>query len=157
MKHITYIVVFALSLCSVPLCAETSMSDDARSSASDILPFSESYSHSASSPVNIQLPGFSLTADSGSLQHDIAIQLSVIPRKGVTLMPSNMENVCWLSDGVQLLPGGVHFSEDNPALISLAYDPDRLPMGYKPKEVYTYYCDDARSWHFTDCAPVVRH
>lgn len=37
-------------------------------------------------------------ADSGSLQHDIAIQLSVIPRKGGTLMPANMENVCWLSD-----------------------------------------------------------
>lgn len=68
MKHITYIVVFALSLCSVPLCAETSMSDDARSSASDIQPFSGNYSYAASSPVDIQLSDFSLAADSGSLK-----------------------------------------------------------------------------------------
>lgn len=40
MKHITYIVVFALSLCAVPIWEETSMSDDARSSASDIQPYS---------------------------------------------------------------------------------------------------------------------
>lgn len=107
MKHFFYIVVFALSLCSVPLCAETSMSDGARS-ASVILPFSESYSYSEFSPVYIQLPGFSLTGDSGSLMHSLDINVTKLPYKGGTLMPSNMENVCRLSDGVRLLPNGQH-------------------------------------------------
>ena len=74
-------------------------------------------------------------ADSGSLQHDIAIQLSVIPRKGGTLMPSNMENVSRMGDGMRLLPNGQHFSDSVPALLSLAYDPDRIPMGYKPTDI----------------------
>ena len=63
-----------------------------------IQPYTSTYKYQTSAPVNIQTESFSLFADSGSLQHDIAIQLSVIPRKGGTLMPSNMENVCWLSD-----------------------------------------------------------
>ena len=62
-------------------------------------------------------------------------------------MHSNMENVCLLSDGVSLLPNGVHFSESNPASITLSYNPARIPMGYTPKDIYTYYSDDNTHWH----------
>ncbi len=77
---------------SVPLCAETSMSDDARS-ASVIQSFSGNYSYAASSPVDIQLPDFSLAADSGSLIHPLNIVITKLPYKGGTAMQSNMENV----------------------------------------------------------------
>ena len=146
MKHIAF-VVFALSLCAVPIWAGTSMSDDARSSASNIQTFSENYFYAASSPVDIQLPGFTLIADSGSLKYEIEINVSKLPYKDGTAMQSNMENVSWMGDGMRLLPNGEHFSDSAPALISLAYDPDRIPMGYKPTDVYTYYCDDSHSWH----------
>ena len=62
-------------------------------------------------------------------------------------MHSNMENVCLLSEGGRLLPNGVHFSEDTPALITMTYDPARIPMGYTPKDIYTYYSDDNTHWH----------
>ena len=147
MKTSLFATILLLGMSMFPLHAETVSDVTASTYNRSIQPYSDSVNYQTYQTVHIQTESFSLFADSGSLQHDIAIQLSVIPRKAGTLMPSNMENVCWLSDGVQLLPGGAHFSEDNPALISLAYDPDRLPMGYKPKDVYTYYCDDAHSWH----------
>ena len=72
-KHITTkysimkqaILVLPLLLFSLSLLSANVKKDDARSSASDIQPFSGNYSYAASSPVNIQLPDFSLTADSG--------------------------------------------------------------------------------------------
>ena len=111
------------------------MSDDARSSASDIRPFSGNYSYAASSPVDIQLPDFSLAADSGSLIHPLDIVITKLPYKGGTAMQSNMENVSRMGDGMRLLPNGQHFSDSVPALISLAYEPNRIPMGYKPKDI----------------------
>ena len=66
-------------------------------------PYEGSFSYDASSPVDIQLPNFSLTADSGSLLHGVDIQVSILPYKS-DMMHSNMENVCLLSDGVRLLP-----------------------------------------------------
>jgi RHS repeat-associated protein len=55
--------------------------------------------------------------------------------------------VTGICEGVSLLPNGVHFSESNPASITLSYNPARIPMGYKPDEIYTYYCDDAQHWY----------
>ena len=105
------------------------------------------FSYTASQPVGIQADGFSLTADSGSLLHGVDIQVSILPYKSGMRMHSNMENVCLLSDGVRLLPNGEHFSEDAPALVTLAYAPAHIPMGYAPTDIYTYYSDDNTHWH----------
>ena len=147
MKLSTHILFSVLALWAMPLLAETPISEDNYSAAQDMLPFSKSYSYTAYAPVNIQLPGFSLMADSGSLKHSLDIVVTRLPHKAGVAMPSNMDNVSGAGDGIQLLPNGVHFSDSAPALISLAYDPACIPMGYKPKDVYTYYCDDARTWH----------
>lgn len=146
MKHFIHILL-VVTIGTFPLWAASPISEDAHSSTSDIQPFSGNYSYAASSPVDIQLPGFTLIADSGSLKYEIEINVSKLPYKGGTAMQSNMENVSRMGDGMRLLPNGQHFSDSAPALISLAYDPDRIPMGYKPKDIYTYYCDDARTWH----------
>lgn len=74
MKHITYIVVFALSLCSVPIWEETSLTDYNRS-ASVIQPYSGIFSYTAFSSVYIEADGFVMRADSGSLKHDIEINV----------------------------------------------------------------------------------
>lgn len=115
MKHITFLV-FALSLCAVPIWEETSLTDY-NHSASAIQSYSGIFSYTAFSPVYIEADGFVMRADSGSLKHDIEINVSKLPYKSGTLMPSNMENVCHLSDGVRLLPNGQHFSDSVPALI----------------------------------------
>ena len=137
-------------LCALipPLYAQTATNDvEADIANKNIKPIVETYSYTAFSPVNIFTEGLSLTADSGSLKHDISINLTKIPHKGGYVMPSNMENVCWMSEGVRLLPNGEHFADTVPALISLAYDPTRIPTGYKQTEVFTYYCDGTQGWH----------
>ena len=132
----------------LPLYAQTATNDvEADIANQDIKPIVETYSYTAFSPVNIFTEGLSLTADSGSLKHDISINLTKIPHKAGYVMTSNMENVCWMSEGVRLLPNGEHFADTVPARISLAYDPARIPTGYKQTEIYTYYCDGIQGWH----------
>jgi hypothetical protein len=137
-------VLSLLVLAILPLRAESLTDASSTTTAHDIQPYSYTFSFLSSSPVNIQTEGFSLTADSGSLIHDLDIRMAFIPNKGGTPLPSNMENVTGICEGVSLLPNGVHFSESNPASITLSYNPARIPMGYKPNEIYTYYCDDAQ-------------
>ena len=60
------------------------------------LGFDEYYIYD-SEPVDIQLPNFSLTADSGSLLHGVDIQVSMLPYRSGMMMQSNMENVCLMS------------------------------------------------------------
>ena len=127
-------LVLILSMALASSYAEN-LSDQVVDNNRSVNPYEGSFSYDASSPVDIQLPNFSLTADSGSLLHGVDIQVSILPYKS-DMMHSNMENVCLLSDGVRLLPNGEHFSEDAPALVTLAYDPARIPMGYKPNGLH---------------------
>ncbi len=146
MKHFIFNFLIMLSLLAHPVMADTQLFGDAHSAAG-IQPYSGEYSYSIHSPIRIETNGFTLVADSGSLMHDLTISATVLPYEKGTAMPSNMENVCLLSDGMQLLPNGEHFSKEAPALVTLAYDPSRIPMGYAPKDIYTYYCEDAKTWH----------
>jgi len=146
MKRLNYLLALILLMGSLTLHAET-MPDRHVDNSRLVNPYEGSFSYEASSPVDIQLPSFSLAADSGSLLHGVDIQVSILPYKSGMRMHSNMENVCLLSDGVRLLPNGEHFSKDTPALITLAYDPARIPMGYAPKDIYTYYSDDNTNWY----------
>ena len=148
--------LFLLCITSVGLCTSAQTPYDAFApealvnnnvDSRDVKPYSGEFFCRAAAPVDIQWPGFALAADSGSLNKDITISAAVIKREGGHAMPSEMENVCKLSDGVRLLPNGVHFSDTAPALLSLAYDPERIPRGYKPSDIYTYYCNTSQNWY----------
>ena len=95
-------LVLILSMALVPSYAET-VTEQVADNSRLVNPYESSFSYKASSPVDIQLPCFSLTADSGSLLRGVDIQVSMLPYKS-GMMQSNMENVCLLSDGVRLLP-----------------------------------------------------
>ena len=148
MKHFIFNSLITLSLLAHPVMADTYSPNDAHSAIpSDIQPYAEAYSFTAYSPIRLQTDGFALVADSGSLKHKLDIHVSKVPYKEGTTMHSNMENVSFFCDGFRLLPNGEHFSEASPALLTLAYDPTRIPQGYKETDVYTYYCDDSQHWH----------
>ena len=153
MRRLIYLLALTIVMTSLTLHAEN-LSEQVADNSRSVNPYEGSFSYEASSPVDIQLPNFSLTADSGSLLHGVDIQVSMLPYRSGMMLQSNMENVCLLSDGVRLLPNGEHFSEDTPALITLAYDPARIPMGYTPKDIYTYYSDDNTHWHRLERAAV---
>ena len=105
------------------------------------------YSFKQHLPILIETECFALAADSGSLQHDLTIHTAALPYTKTTSMPSNMENVTGGGNGIRFLPNGEHFAAAIPARITLAYDPMRLPKGYKAEDIYTYYSDDAGGWH----------
>ena len=91
--------------------------------------------------IDFQWDSFALRADSGSLVHDLPFSFALLPHGGEHRMPSYMVNVTGENVGAyRLLPNGVHFSE--PATITLPYDEFLLPMGYKPKDIKTYYFDE---------------
>ena len=147
MNKFAHILFLLTILNSVYIQAETLRNGDYSSDGSlDIQPLSAIYSYAERSPVSIHIPGFSLVADTASLTHGIDIHVVKLPYRSVSSMPSNMENVCTLSDGIRLLPNGEHFSESQPALLSLAYDPKRIPMGYKAEDIYTFYSEDDGTW-----------
>ena len=111
-----------------------------------IQPYTVCFSYSMSNPVRIEVEGFSLLADSGSLQHDLDINLTLLSQEKGYRIPSNMENLTPYGRSMRLLPNGEHFSKDNPAQITLSYDPNKLPLGYRAENIYTYYCDSI-TWH----------
>ena len=154
MKQPMWILSLVLLIICLSLYAEILPDHGIDKNCLQVNPYSGLFSCKESSPLDIQLPGFSLRADSGSLQHGVDIQVSMLPYKSGMRMHSNMENVCLLSDGVRLLPHGEHFSDSAPALITLAYDPARIPMGYTPKDIYTYYTDDSTHWYRLERAAV---
>ena len=90
----------------------------------------------------LEYESFRLSADSGTLKHDLPLQFNVLGRSQSQPMPSNMLNTTGdFAEGYRLLPNGEHFQE--PALISIPYDPFKIPMGYKAEDVYSYYYDEA--------------
>ena len=103
MKQNLLSIQILLMMALVPSYAEN-LSDQVADNSRSVNPYEGSFSYEASSPVDIQLPNFSLTADSGSLIHDLDIRMAFIPNKGGTPLPSNMENVTGICEGVSLLP-----------------------------------------------------
>ena len=151
------ILTIPLLLCAalLPLNAQV-VTDDTGTDAGnwEVKPYSATFRYRVFSPVSIITEHFSLVSDSGSLKHDLSITLSMIPHREGNTMPSDMENVSLLSDGVRVLPNGEHFSKDRPALISLSYDPTRIPMGYSQTDVFTYYNDGLEGWHRLERASI---
>lgn len=74
-------------------------------------------------------------------------RFALLPHGGEHRMPSYMVNVTGENVGAyRLLPNGVHFSE--PATIAVPYDDFLLPIGYKPKDIKTFYFDeDLARWN----------
>ena len=56
-------------------------------------------------------------------------------------LPQGMVNMTAAAAAYRLLPSGDHFRPA--AELRVAYDPDRLPMGYTPDDIYTSYYDSA--------------
>ncbi len=65
----------------------------------------------------------------------------IIPLRSIDIpaLNSGMVNVSRYHGGYRLSPQ--HASYDKAAIVSIAYDPDKIPKGYKPEDVRTYYFD----------------
>ena len=72
-----------------------------------------------------------------------ATELSVSPLRSIdmALVKSNMVNVTGMHDGFRFLPDGMKFEKE--VCIALHYDSTRIPKGYRPNDIYTYFYDES--------------
>ena len=87
-----------------------------------------------------KIEGLSLSADSGTVISPFIMQASCLQQSELST-PSELINVTDRVEAYRLLPNGEHFSE--PATIAIAYNPARLPIGYRPDDIYTFCYDSA--------------
>ena len=93
--------------------------------------------------VNIGIPGFALTADSGCLVNPVVLSVSGLRTEDMALLDPSMVNVTGNSSGFRCLPHGNLFSRE--AEIRIKYDSLRIPKGYSPSDIRTYYYDETAS------------
>lgn len=73
--------------------------------------------------------------------------LSITPLRAIDIpaLDQGMVNVTGYHNAYRFLPHGTHFDKD--AIIALQYDPEKLPDGYTPQDIRTYYFDETtRHW-----------
>ena len=131
-----------LSVCPVVLSAPVTPADEGNAPVSSVKPEAIAVTCRAGEPVDVRLGCFSLSADSGSLLHDMDMHATVLPLGECAVLRSEMNNVTAGGEGVRLLPNGTHFSENSPARITLAYDPQRIPDNYGAEDIYTFCCEE---------------
>ena len=141
-RYLCYILLQILCICLLPIKGQSTNAEVVECNKTNTPSYTSSFTYRAFSPIDIQAKDFSLTADSGSLKHDITIKVTQLTTPDSNTMPSGMENVGAQGSILRLLPNGEHFSDTNPALISLRYDPALIPTGYNPTDIFTFYYDE---------------
>ena len=87
----------------------------------------------------LQTVGLTLTAIDAAVQHDAVYSVTSLATEELPPLPQGMINMTASTGGYRLLPGGEHFSPY--AELRITYDPERLPQGYTPDDIYTSFYD----------------
>ena len=91
----------------------------------------------------LETDGFQLTAMDTAVRHAGVYSVTSLTEEDLVPLPQGMKNMTAAAAGYRLLPGGEHFSPY--AEVRISYDPERLPLGYTPEDIYTSYYDTV-SW-----------
>ncbi len=89
----------------------------------------------------IETEGLCLAAtDTAVIRSDTYSVTSLFPEE-LPPLPQGMMNMTAATAGYRLLPGGEHFLPY--AELRMTYDPERIPEGYSPEDIYTSFYDTA--------------
>lgn len=95
--------------------------------------------------LHLETDGFQLLAVDTALMHTGVYSVTSLMDEELAPLPQGMRNMTAATAGYRLLPSGEHFAPY--AELRVAYDPDRLPLGYTPEDIYTSYYDTvSMSW-----------
>ena len=93
----------------------------------------------------LETSGLQLAAVDTAVLHAGEYSVTSLTEEELAPLPQGMRNMTYAAAGYRLLPGGEHFSPY--AELRVAYDPERLPTGYTPEDIYTSYYDTAvKAW-----------
>ena len=87
----------------------------------------------------LETEGFQLAAVDTAVLHTGTYSVTSLYEEEMPALPQGMINMTAATAGYRLLPGGEHFLPY--AELRVAYNPDRLPFGYTPDDIYTSYFD----------------
>ena len=85
--------------------------------------------------------GLTLTAVDAAVQREADYSVTSLVSEELPPLPQGMMNMTAATAGYRLLPGGEHFLPY--AELRMTYDPERLPEGYTPDDIYTSFYDTA--------------
>ena len=91
--------------------------------------------------LTMQTEGMTLTAIDAAVQHEADYSVTSLVKEELPPLPQGMMNMTAATAGYRLLPSGEHFLPY--AELRMAYDPERLPEGYTPNDIYTSFYDTA--------------
>lgn len=90
--------------------------------------------------------GATLNVPAESMEKDQTFYLSALRFQDVSALSPEMVNVTANHSGFRLLPHGEHFI-NSPATLEIPYDETKIPAGYKPQDIKTFYFDNQqRKW-----------
>ncbi len=92
-------------------------------------------------PLAMQTDGLVLTAVDAAVQREADYSVTSLVGEELPPLPQGMMNMTAATAGYRLLPGGEHFLPY--AELRMTYDPERLPEGYTPDDIYTSFYDTA--------------
>lgn len=93
---------------------------------------------------SISQEGAVLTVPAGSLEKEIQFFISALHYQDISVISPEMVNVTGNSSGFRLLPHGEHFV-NSPATLEIPYDETKIPAGYKPQDIKTFYFDQQQA------------
>ena len=89
----------------------------------------------------LETEGLLLTAADTAVTRSATYSATALYEGEFPGLPQGMVNMTAAAAAYRLLPSGDHFRPA--AELRVAYDPDRLPMGYTPDDIYTSFYDTA--------------
>ena len=93
----------------------------------------------------LETEGLLLTAADTAVTRSATYSATALYEGEFPGLPQGMVNMTAAAAAYRLLPSGDHFRPA--AELRVAYDPDRLPMGYTPDDIYTSFYDiAAQAW-----------
>ncbi len=92
-------------------------------------------------PLALQTDGLLLTAVDASVQREADYSVTSLYSDELPRLPQGMVNMTASTAGYRLLPCGEHFRPA--AELRISYNPEKLPEGYTPDDIYTSFFDSA--------------
>ena len=144
---------FSESTAAVPVPAHPATLQDTLSSVDEAVPSSLADVRPPDVKVRVrrgnalvlETEGLLLTAADTAVTRSATYSATALYEGEFPGLPQGMVNMTAAAAAYRLLPSGDHFRPA--AELRVAYDPDRLPMGYTPDDIYTSYYDTAaQAW-----------
>lgn len=112
---------------------------DYKADCREMVPFSETFVKN-DSKINLFLNGFALEGDASSVETEQMLTVTGLRAQDMPLLNPDMVNVTAENSGYRCLPHGSKFLKN--LEIRIKYDTARIPKGYGPDDIRTFYYDE---------------